>query len=144
MLKKKSKKSLSRKESSKKSLMRPLMTSEYNQQNNTIVTTSGLALGSHRNNTMLTQQSARSRMVNGVNIPHISLEPESTYRNDKGSQRSHNRTDENAVKGMDMKYQTYDNHHLKVVQSERPVFASATNAINIPHYAGVTTPPHQM
>ena len=75
---KKSKKTLSRKASSKKSF-RPSTTSE--NQNMTLLTTSNAML-TNRNNTMLTQPSGsiKSRLVNGVHIPLISLEPESTMR----------------------------------------------------------------
>ena len=75
---KKSKKTLSRKASSKK-LFRPSATSE--NQNMTLLTTSNAML-TNRNNTMLTQPSGsvKSRFVNGVHIPLISLEPESTMR----------------------------------------------------------------
>jgi len=47
----------------------------------TLLTTSNAML-TNRNNTMLTQPSGsvKSRFVNGVHIPLISLEPESTMR----------------------------------------------------------------
>ena len=76
---KKSKKSLSRKASSKK-IIKPSATSSDNQ-NLTLLTSSNV-LTTNRNNTFMTQPSGsvKSRVVNGVQIPHISFEPESTIR----------------------------------------------------------------
>ncbi len=75
---KKSKKSLSRKASSKKSIRAP--TSE--NQNLTLLTSSNILMTNRNNNTLMTQPSGsvKSRIVNGIQIPHISLDPESTMR----------------------------------------------------------------
>jgi len=77
---KKTKKTLSRKESSKKSF-RPLATVSESNNHNSYMTSSNILSTQRNNNTLLTQPSLKSRvMVNGINIPHISLDPESTMR----------------------------------------------------------------
>ena len=84
---KKTKKTLSRKESSKKSF-RPLATVSESNNHNSYMTSSNILSTQRNNNTLLTQPSLKSRViVNGINIPHISLDPESTIRGDISSRR---------------------------------------------------------
>ena len=78
---KKSKKSLSRKASSKKILKNGGTNTTSENQNLTLLTSSNL-MTTNRNNTLLTQPSGsvRSRVINGVHIPSITIDPESTMR----------------------------------------------------------------